>query len=382
MTVLSPAPSTPMPARWLVDRRHDLLSTVGGTCASLALLALHLWAGVSAIALWWVWVLVLDGPHIFATLSRTYLDRRERESRRLLLLASLGWFAAGPLALGASVLLGTRLPFDLFLAFAGVWAYWHVVRQHYGVMALYQRKNADVRPVDRRIDSLTLYVGLLAPFVAFALTHATARRMLGLSGAPTWERWVVQVCWAAVLGVVVLFAARQWGRWRAGLGVNGPKVLLLGMALGLAALTFSPYVTARVQFIMFAVVVTAFHNVQYHGVVWFYHRNRYHGPGVDPAPFGLAPSLSRRFLLYALVGVLFTVLYRGLGCSLGVHPGCVGLVDKLPLAAGLTLRELAEGFIWGFALHHYYLDQKIWRVSRDAGLTRDLQLAEARKSGA
>ncbi len=35
------------------------------------------------------------------------------------------------------------------------------------------------------------------------------------------------------------------------------------------------------------------------------------------------------------------------------------------------------GFVWGFALHHYYLDQKIWRVSRDSGLNRDLKLSSA-----
>jgi hypothetical protein len=47
------------------------------------------------------------------------------------------------------------------------------------------------------------------------------------------------------------------------------------------------------------------------------------------------------------------------------------------LGPGLSLRDLASGFIWGFALQHYYLDQKIWRVSRDAGLNKDLKLSAA-----
>lgn len=377
MHAVSLSAPAPVRAGWLVDRRHDLLSTVGGVGASLGLLALHVGGGVSSTLLWWAWVLTLDGPHIFATLSRTYLDRKERAARRRLLWGSLGWFAAGPLAFGLSAGVGSKLPLSLFFVVASLWAYWHVVRQHYGVMALYQRKNGDTHPVDRRIDSLVLYVGLLAPFIAFALTQPVARRSLGLGAEPGPEALLAGACQAAALGVGVLFAARQLQRWRAGQGVNTPKVLLLGTALGLSALLFSPAVMNRVDFIMFAVVVTAFHNIQYHGIVWFYHRNRYHGPGADPAAFGLAPRISQRFLLYAACGVAFTLLYRGLGCGFGAHPGCGTFDGKVLLAAGLSLRELAAAFVWGFALHHYYLDQKIWRVSRDTGLNKDLKLSAA-----
>ncbi|MFP2960356.1 hypothetical protein ACLEPN_21665 [Myxococcus sp. 1LA] len=368
--------AVPAPARtgWLVDRRHDLLSTVGGFGVSLALVGLHVWGGVSSLVLWWAWVLALDGPHLFATVSRTYLDAREWQSRRRLLLGSLAWFAAGPVSFGLSALLGTKLPFALFMTVAALWAYWHVVRQHYGIMVLYQRKGGESLPLDRRLDSVTLYTGLLAPFVAFAVTHPGARKQLGLLGPPTWEPVVAGACFALVLALVTLYAGRQVQRHRAGLKVNGPKLLVMGAAMALSAVVFWPPFAARMDFIMFAVAVTAFHNVQYHGVVWFYHRNRYHAAGVDPAPFGWAPKVSQRFVIYAVCGIVFTLLYRGLGCGFGAHPGCGGFDWKVPLGAGLTLRNLMECFIWGFALHHYYLDQKIWRVSRDTGLNRDLKL--------
>ncbi|QSQ22683.1 hypothetical protein JY651_47560 [Pyxidicoccus parkwayensis] len=367
---------TPVPARtgWLVDRRHDLISTVGGAAASFTLVGLHVWGGVSSLVLWWAWVLVLDGPHLFATVSRTYLDAREWQTRRRLLLGSLGWFAAGPVLFGVSVLLGTKVPFVVFLTLSSLWAYWHVVRQHYGIMVLYQRKGGDTSAVDRKLDSVTLYAGLLAPFLAFAVTHPTARRQLGLTGEPTWEPVLAGACFSLVLALVVLHGVRQVMRWRAGQRVNGPKLLMMGAALGLTAVVFWPSVSARMDFVMFAVAVTAFHNVQYHGVVWFYHRNRYHSAGVDAKAFGLAPKVSQRFVIYAVCGVVFTLLYRGLGCGFGAHPGCGGFDLQVALGAGLTLRDLMGGFIWGFALHHYYLDQKIWRVSRDAGLNRDLKL--------
>jgi hypothetical protein len=371
--------SAPAPARagWLVSPRHDLISTVGGVCASLALVGLHVWGGVSSLVLWWAWVLMLDGPHLFATVSRTYLDSREWRTRRRLLLGSLAWFAAGPLLFGLSAALGSKVPFMLFLTMAALWAYWHVVRQHYGIMVLYQRKGGTLTALDRRLDSVTLYTGLLAPFVAFAVTHPAARKRLGLMGEPSWEPVVAGACFTLVGVLVAVYAARQVHRGWTGQRVSGPKLLMMGAALGLTALVFWPPVSARMDFVMFAVAVTAFHNVQYHGVVWFYHRNRYHAAGVDRSAFGWAPRVSQRFLIYAVCGVVFTLLYRGLGCGFGLHPGCGGFDLRMELAAGLTLRDLMEGFIWGFALHHYYLDQKIWRVSKDAGLNKDLKLGAA-----
>ncbi|RKH94420.1 hypothetical protein [Corallococcus sp. AB038B] len=368
----------PLQARWLVDRRHDLLSTVGGLGASLALMALHVLGGVSGPPLWWAWVLLLDGPHLFATVSRTYLDARERKARARLLWGSLAWFAAGPAVFAASVLSGQRWPFAVFVTLAALWAYWHVVRQHYGIMVLYQRKAGERNAWDRRLDSVTLYVGLLAPFVAFALTHPGARRRLGLMAEPTWEVGVAHACFALVLAVVGVLAARQVWRWRRGLGVNGPKLLMLGAALGLTSLVFWPSVSRRMDFLMFTVAVTAFHNVQYHGIVWFFHRNRYHAEGVDHAAFGWAPKVSQRFIVYALCGLAFTLVYRTMGCGMGVHPGCGAFDAKVAMGgSGLTLRDLMEGFIWGFALHHYFLDQYIWRVRKDAGLNQDLKLNTA-----
>jgi hypothetical protein len=100
------------PARtgWLVDRRHDLISTVGGAAASLAL--------VGSTSGWWTGVVALEGPRLLATVSRTSLDAREWQPWRRLLLGSLGWFTAGPLLFGMSALLETTVPFGVFLTAA------------------------------------------------------------------------------------------------------------------------------------------------------------------------------------------------------------------------------------------------------------------------
>jgi hypothetical protein len=358
---------------WIIDRKSDLRWLVGSVTISYAFVAAHVWS-VPVVLLWWAWVIGIDGPHIFATLARTYLDREEWQTRGRVLRAALGWFLAGPLAFALAAGLSSPMPFLAFLALANLWAYWHVVRQHYGFMMLYKRKAGDMAPADNRIDSAFLYVGLIAPFVAFALTHSQARRVLGLSGEPTWERAVAAASWALWGLVVVMLLAHQVARWRRALPVNRAKLLYFAAAIPLSAIVFSPAVATGVDLVAFVFFVTAFHNVQYHAIVWFYARNRYRVPG-GVERFGLAARLTRRFGVYALVGIAFTLFYRLAGCALGATPGCSPSPWDRPLAAGLTLSNLAMGFFWGFALHHYYLDQKIWRVGRDTVLKRDLTMS-------
>jgi hypothetical protein len=120
-------------------------------------------------------------------------------------------------------------------------------------------------------------------------------------------------------------------------------------------------------------VVTSFHDVQYLAIVWFFHRNRVNGRAGAAVPFH-----ARHLSGFLAAGVLFTVAYRvGLGCAASAWPGCDLGAEQVALPAGLTLSDLGVAFLWGFALHHYYLDQRIWHVSRDRAVRRDLRLPAA-----
>ena len=63
-------------------------------------------------------------------------------------------------------------------------------------------------------------------------------------------------------------------------------------------------------------------------------------------------------------------------CGLDVQPGCTPLVPsgELTLFGAVTWREALFGIFLGFLMHHYYIDQFIWRPSRDAELRKDLNL--------
>jgi hypothetical protein len=99
---------------WIVSRDFDLGWFFGGSVLSLAAL-LFFGAGVPILVLWWVWLLLFDGPHIAAAFTRTYLDPEEWRERRGVLVRGLLVFALGPAAIVAGLALGDDRPFLLFL---------------------------------------------------------------------------------------------------------------------------------------------------------------------------------------------------------------------------------------------------------------------------
>jgi hypothetical protein len=88
-----------------------------------------------------LWAVLIDAPHVFGTFSRTYFDRTERRNRGRLLWGSLLFFAIGPIMVYA----GAGL---VFFFLAALWAYYHLVKQHYGFMVLYKKKNNDLASID------------------------------------------------------------------------------------------------------------------------------------------------------------------------------------------------------------------------------------------
>ena len=326
MAAVATAPAGSSP-RWIVNRSVDLGLIIGSAIAGYLYLGLFTVAGVKISLLWWFWSVGFDGTHIFATASRTYFDAEARTRDRRLLFGSLAvFFSIGPLM----VLAGQK---GLLALLVGVWAYYHVIRQHYGFMVLYKVKNGDLEKRDQVLDRMFLGVMMIfPPFHRFFVHHPEE---LGIKLAfPAAEPYL----WVFVAGVSAVWAARQIGRWRR----NLPKYLLLGAIIPLHWLTFA-YMSWQAA----VPTVTIVHNLQYHALVWFHNRNRYAGRTV----------LSRSLGAYVAAALLFSALYRIPGFQLG------------------QVSDLAFGFFCGFGLTHYYLDSRIWRVRHDPGLREALQMA-------
>jgi len=322
--------------RWIIAPGVDLAFVIGSALAGYAYLVANVALHVPISFLWWFWSVGFDGTHIFGTASRTFFDSEARHSRRALLFGSAAFFfALGPVL----VLLGGKPILALIVA---VWAYYHVIRQHYGFMVLYKVKNRDLAKLDSFLDRWFLGVmTVFPPFHRFFIHHPEE---LGIHFSfPRLEPFL----WGLVGATVAVYLGRQAVRVRRHDPVNLPKLLLFAGVIPLHWLTF-----AYMSWLGAVPTVTIVHNLQYHALIWFHNRNRYGAGGHGVVP----QAVSRSLLNYVLVALLFSALYRVPGFHLG------------------QASDLAFGFFCGFGLTHYYLDSKIWRVRSDPALRHALQL--------
>src|SRR5687767_9413143 len=205
--------------RWIISARDDLVWFIGSVVSSYLLLFLYVKGILPLIPMAAAWAILIDAPHVFGTFSRTYFDRTERQARARLLWGSLAFFAIGP------VMLLAGFGF-VFFFIAALWAYYHLVKQHYGFMVLYKKKNGDLARVDNALDRLLLLFAFNYPFVAF-IAHdpeAMARVPAALRGG---VNGLAKILLVSTVLLFVFWLGRQVQRAITGEPLNVPKYLLL-----------------------------------------------------------------------------------------------------------------------------------------------------------
>ena len=334
--------------RWIIGARDDLIWFIGSVFSSYLLLFLYVGGIVSLVPMVAFWAIMIDAPHVFGTFSRTYFDRTERKNRARLLWGSLLFFAIGPIM----VLAGFGF---VFLFVAALWAYYHLVKQHYGFMVLYKKKNGDLARIDNVLDRALLLFAFNYPFVEFI-----ARDPEAMARVPALLRGGVNgFAKLLLVGTVLLFVVwlgRQVQRAFTGEPLNVPKYLLLAAAIPMhwvVLLTPMPH-----KPIAIVAILTIYHNFQYHRLIWF-HNQKYAN---SREKYGAAEVISRRVIFYIAFGIIFGVIYQGPRQFLNY------------LGPGSLAVQLGISFLWGYAFIHYYLDSKIWRVRRDPSVGKALNM--------
>ena len=381
--------------RWIISAREDLVWFIGSVASSYLLLILYVSGVLPLIPMVAGWAILIDAPHVFGTFSRTYFDKSEWKTRRRLMLGSLLFFVIGPVM----VLLGVGFTFFFI---AALWAYYHLVKQHYGFMVLYKKKNDDLAAIDNALDRLLLLFAFNYPFVAFIANDPAA-----MARVPAILRSGVNaVALLLLIGTVVLatgWLIRQVQRLVLRQPLNVPKYLLLAAAIPMHWIALLTPMPAKP--IALVAILTIYHNLQYHRLIWF-HNQKYSArpspqaergwgevaPAANPAltlsargegkirephartpayrTFGPAAFISRRLIIYIALGIIFGIIYQGPRQFLGylnLHTGDSPDALSLPIQLGIA-------FLWGYAFIHYYLDSKIWRVRRDPSVGKALKM--------
>src|SRR5438477_7311490 len=260
----------PISLRWIINAREDLVWFIGSVASSYALLILYLTGALPLIPMVAGWAILIDAPHVFGTFSRTYFDASEWKTRKRLMLGSLLFFVVGP----TMVLLGAGFTF-FFLA--ALWAYYHLVKQHYGFMVLYKKKNNDLAPVDNALDRWLLMFAFNYPFAAFIANDGTA-----MARVPAILRGGVNaVATILLIGTIILgigWLARQFQRLISREPLNVPKYLLLAAAIPMHWIALVTPMPAKP--IALVAILTIYHNLQYHRLIWF-HNQQYAAGSAD-----------------------------------------------------------------------------------------------------
>ncbi|HEX3142481.1 MAG TPA: hypothetical protein VHQ64_00790 [Pyrinomonadaceae bacterium] len=367
--------------RWIISAREDLVWFIGSVASSYALLILYVTGVLPLIPMVAGWAILIDAPHVFGTFSRTYFDKSEWKTRKRLLLGSLLFFILGP----ALVLLGAGFTFFFV---AALWAYYHLVKQHYGFMVLYKKKNGDLAPIDNALDRWLLMFAFNYPFVAFIANDPAAMARV----PPMLRGGVKAVALVLLIGTIVLgigWLIRQVQRLFMREPLDVPKYLLLAAAIPMHWVAlFTPMPAKPIALVA---ILTIYHNLQYQRLIWFHNQkysteatNNRLEPGLVPAAggtsaaskrsreaWGPAAVISRRLIYYLAFGILFGIIYQGPRQYLGylnLHTGDSPAALTRPVQLGIA-------FLWGYAFIHYYLDSKIWRVRRDPAVGQALKMS-------
>lgn len=374
--VLSPLSSErrTISTKWIISQHIDLSFIIAPVLTGYLLIFLNVWVGISAFFLWWFWQISVNGPHFFATISRTYCDKEEWKQRKTLLLASLLWIGLGPSMLAMDGVVSSSIPSIVFYLFQLGWAYYHVVRQHYGLFCIYQKKNLEVSGHQNTRDYWCFNVAMFAPLLIWLLRYPPYREAY-FGGLEDVVDMVVAGATILMVAALVGYVLNVvWEYWRKGI-FNLPKSLFflayVSLHWAVILLLPAPYVF---DVLLLNVILTYPHNIQYMAIVWHYNKKRYHG---HQETFGMAKHVSAGLWRFLFYGFAFGIVYFYLGWffegmqDIPFLPEVYSLARQ-PLVASHTLGEFVAVAMLGVIFNHYYLDQRIWRINRDAKVAADL----------
>jgi len=360
---------------WIVSKKYDLAFFILPVTLSLLTLAISYYELLPIIWLWWVFTIFFDTPHVFLTYVRTYFDKVERREKKTILIFSLLWFFIGPFCIFIGFLFESRLPINTLFAFTLLYGYWHISRQHYGFYTMYQKANNEVSGQKNQLEYFLFHIIILLPLPIVLLSNNDIQSQIGLSGLnqhPLVTNLSTLLITLFSLCLFIYFS-RQLYIHKINKGIfNLPKNLLSLSVFSILTLLVCTPLRTEISYFALVTVITIYHDVQYGGIVWFYSKNKYHNTKID---YGLAPKLTKNiFILFAFCLTLGFLWKHSFWSLLGWNYPFISHWPASQYLRELGLNEVIYSIFIGLSLQHYYLDQKIWKLSKDKNARRNLKI--------
>lgn len=310
--------------------------------------------GIPDIA-WIILILLIDVSHVYSTLFRTYFDPVAfKQQRGLLMTIPFAGFIIGALLYSISPLLFWRA-----LAYTAVF---HFVRQQYGFMRVYARKEKPNK-TNKRIDTIMIYAATVYPLLIWHLNgprsfHWFLENDFLYFTIP----YLAPLLGIAYVAISITYYGKEWIQWRRAGVINLPKLLIV-IGTQLAWYFGIVYFNGDLSFTLLNVVS---HGVPYMALVWAYGKKHYSHPGAGSSFLKLIFS-RYGWMLFLFFLFLFAFVEEGLW-DWGVwqeHAGIFGwrkmsgpILSDRALAIIVPLLALPQ-------ITHYILDGFIWKVKQD-----------------
>ena len=363
---------------WIHSKEYDLSLILGGAFITLLFALLSLAQPTLIPFLFWVWVVGFEGSHFWATWARTYFDSDFRRTHSRLLIGSLLFFALPVLALTHRNMSGSDSLVNGFGFFIFSWSLYHNARQHYGFMSIYARKSESSNERSFGRLKALLYASVIIP-QAYFFSHFKFPLFRGadpetIFKAQDLDLSTIFLLLCAIGSLLALLSIRNnfFNRgdpalkmaWTYTLGCWVFYTLMFFVITQFEPIYFSPKNVPQMLMVV-TVMNSLFHNIQYHAIVWHY------GNTLNQKRINKPDSINGIFTsskVYVTFSIVLGLLFGFVVWNLGDWPSPTGAWTPSPMA------DWAYVIFFGIIGHHFYLDQKIWRPSRQTELRATLGL--------
>ena len=357
---------------YLSSRTFDFVLFFVGVLLPIVFFVLYWNADIPMASLMILFIVLLDTPHAMQTITRVWMDD---QARTLFGQRAIFCFMAMAVVCFTLIFSGNSFYILIILLFYGPY---HIVMQHFGIASLYRAKAGNVSAhAGMRDKHLLLSTYCLC--VSWA-THDLFNlgplwlwpqfvqpfEALGLAAVPPMlsDFWLF-----LVLPVSFVYFVVALGRWllalqqevSSGAVLNRPRLLTLCLAVLNFLVVFFGLNAVAVSLnegLFFVVIgITAWHAVQYNGLVWHYNNKKFCAlKGAGGAGSTLLAWLSQRHRFFYYIGFLALITL----CAQLIAMLLLWL-DSYAVKAWLGNTHDLVYAAYSVTFTHYYLDTLIWK---------------------
>ncbi len=307
--------------------------------------------------LWLVLVVAIDAGHVYSTIFRTYFNRDELRKRQILYVTiPLFSWIVGCLIYTMSALMFWRV--------AAYLAVFHFVRQQYGFMMIYARKEYNFSTYYKLIDKLAIYLSTLYPLIYWHCHNRSFNWFIEgdfiIAEIPSYINNIAATLYVLILLIYIIKEIITGYKLR---HFNIAKNLLLFST----ALSWFVGIIAFDNDLIFTLTNVISHGVAYYALIWIFCHNQnkfkdYRNDYIKPLLAKLFEP--RAIILYVAIIVMIAFLEEALWDKMLWHQN-FRLFSFLPFDFNLSKQTLS----WLVPLlalpqiTHYILDAFIWRMN-------------------